>query len=176
MDASSRGDASSAVARALRRELYWAPGVQRANLARHHGIPLSPLASRWSSLAGALRWEYNEMYPPEPLLRVGRGMRLRVKRLIWRAIRPITRRYDRIAGDLAELGYETAQAIEEARGVERASRAGGTPTTRPREPLTAGGSIADLEAEVEALRARIRALRSARGGVEDDPPAETPAS
>jgi hypothetical protein len=174
MDASSRGDASSAVAQALRRELYWAPAVQRANLARHHGIPLSPLASRWSSLAGALRWEYNEMYPPEPLLRVGRGMRLRMKRLIWRAIRPITRRYDRIAGDLAELGYETAQAIEEARGVERASRAG-TPMTGPREPL-ARGSIAELEAEVEALRMQIRALRTAQGGFEEDPPAETPAS
>jgi hypothetical protein len=153
------GEAGSVAAEALRRELYWAPPPTRSTLAaRHHGVPVSPLAARWSSLAGTLRWEYDEMFPPEPLLKVGSGFRLRMKRFVWRYTRPVTRRYDRIGADLAELGFETAQGLE-ARAEDRgATQAGATPER-----------VAALEERVRELEARLGALDG-----EESPPEELP--
>jgi hypothetical protein len=162
------GGATSAGAEALRRELYWAPPPERAATARrYHGAPISPLASRWRSLAGALRWEYTELFPPEPLLRVGRGPRLRMKRLVWRYTRPISRRYDRIAGDLAELGFETAQALGDEIGADLAALASTRGATTfdadvpaaPAQP-SIKERLAQLEDEVAELR---RALERGRG-------------
>jgi hypothetical protein len=121
-------------------------------------VPLSPLAARWFSLAGALRWEYDEMFPPEPLLKVGSGFRLKVKRRVWRYTRPVSRRYDRIAGDLAELGFETAQALGEEHAAD-------VPGPAADAALTIRDRITRLERQVEMLESELRA---ARGGSEPD--------
>jgi hypothetical protein len=162
------GAATSAGAEALRRELYWAPPPERAAVARrYHGAPVSPLASRWRSLAGALRWEYTELFPPEPLLRVGRGPRLRMKRLVWRYTRPISRRYDRIAGDLAELGFETAQALGDEIGGDLAPSTTRGATTFDTDGPAAAASpsikerLAQLEDEVAELRRELERGRGA---------------
>ena len=168
MDTSTGTSPGSAAAEALRRELYWAPPPERAATApRFHGPPVSPLAARWRSLGSALRWEYDEMFPPEPLLRIGRGSRLRIKRVVWRYMRPISRRYDRIAGDLAELGFETAQALGDDRGdgphaMGAASSAPPPPGEpgqgRPQQsPPAIRERIAKLEAQVAELQAQLGA-------------------
>jgi len=162
MDGPIGGTRDPSAANALRRELYWAPPPTRTTMAsRLHGVPLSPLAARWRSLAGALRWEYDEMFPPEPLLRIGSGMRLRFKRIVWRYTRPISRRYDRIAADLAELGFETAQALNDERAPEAAGASAGVSQLSDRE------RIARLEALVAALRDE---LDTAREGALPQPP------
>ena len=148
-------------AEALRREVYWAPSPTRSIGSRYHGVPMSPIAARWNALAGTLRWEYGEVFPPEPLLRAGGGMRVRIKRMVWRITRPMSRRYDRIAGDLAELGFETAQF------------AAGSTTGRPEPGPTADHArLAALEAEVASLREELRRARGDRRGSADPPPAE----
>jgi O-antigen chain-terminating methyltransferase len=97
----------------LERELYWAaPPVASGAPGAVALVPDSELAVRWSELESTLRRDYGVIYPPgEEVLEEGHGWRRGLKRRIFRVIRPLERRYDRIGGDTARLGFETAQEV-----------------------------------------------------------------
>jgi len=170
MDAYPGASAALAADDALRQELYWAPPAipTSTTLVRRGETPGSALAARWSALAGAMRWDYTHLYPPaEPLINTGSGPKRVFKRIIWRATRPLSRRYDRIAADLAELGFATAQGLALMR---YGPSAGSTSPPLPGIDVPGGTGRSDppdrvsgLEMQVAALRAELRALRG------DDP-------
>ena len=103
----------SDAAEELERELYWAappdPAMRPTTVAL---VPDSDLAVRWNTLESTLRRDHAVPYPPdEEVLAVGGGWKSKLKRLIWRGGRPVSRRYDRLGADTARLGFETAQEI-----------------------------------------------------------------
>ena len=82
-------------------------------------------------------------YPPEEeVLTAGGGWKLKLKRLIWRGARPVSRRYDRLGADTARLGFETAQEI--------------SATQRDLDALRE--AIQGLTAEVRSLHAEVKAV------------------
>jgi SAM-dependent methyltransferase len=92
------------------------------------------LADRLHALAEQLRREQGESVPAdEPYLASSSAIRARVKRGWFRAVRPATRRYDRLATELADAVAELA--------------------TR----------VADVDGDVERLAAHVRGLDRASG-------------
>jgi SAM-dependent methyltransferase len=84
----------------------------------------SELASALRDLAKRLRDETIERVPPEPSLASSSAFRRIVKTRLFRSIRPATRRFDRLAADLATVAADLAErlAILEDRatgGIER---------------------------------------------------------
>jgi SAM-dependent methyltransferase len=84
----------------------------------------SELASALRDLAKRLRDETIERVPPEPSLASASAVRRVVKTRLFRSIRPATRRFDRLAADLATVAADLAErlAILEDRatgGIER---------------------------------------------------------
>jgi SAM-dependent methyltransferase len=79
------------------------------------------LADRLYALAEQLRREQGESVPiDEPYLASRSAIRARVKRGWFRAVRPATRRYDRLASELAEAMAELATRLADVDGdVER---------------------------------------------------------
>lgn len=138
--ATSDAPSSGGPAEALARELYWAPppvpdlppGVQASSAAG--------LAQRWIELEERMRFDYTQVFPPgEDVVEIGSGAKLRLKRAIFRAIRPAIKRYDRIGADTARLGYDTAQAVEATN----------------RELTAVLGELERLSAQVGELQARL---------------------
>jgi len=107
---------TSAATEALARELYWAASpIPDHGTAQLAGDP-ADLVRRWSELEATLRRDSSVHLPQdEPFFREGGSLKRWIKRTMFRALRPLTRRYDRIDADLALLGIETSRELALAR-------------------------------------------------------------
>ena len=101
----------------LARELYWAvPPVSGSSSGSRSVDGTSDLAIRWGELEATLRRDHaSGPLPDDPVLQMGQPLKRRIKRLTFRLLRPLMRRYDRIGADLALLGLETTRELETAR-------------------------------------------------------------
>jgi len=137
--ADAEHDATGA-AHALERELYWA-GDPVPDGTPAAGVTADSLISqRWYELEQTLLWEYTQRFPEgEDVLQVGSRPKRWIKRVLFRVIRPLVRRYDRVGANIAHLGFETAQR-----------QAGDT-----REVEALRGELELLTREVHALRDRL---------------------
>ena len=104
-------------AASLARELYWAaPPVSGSSSGSRSVDGTSDLAIRWGELEATLRRDHaSGPLPDDPVLQMGQPLKRRIKRLTFRLLRPLMRRYDRIGADLALLGLETTRELETAR-------------------------------------------------------------
>lgn len=84
---------------ALRRERYW------GETARASG-PTRDLRARIEKLADALQADLARPLPADPSFAQGSRLRLAVKRFLYRLNRPLTRRQDRAAAELAAISLE----------------------------------------------------------------------
>ena len=107
---------TSAATEELARELYWAASpIPDHGTAQLAGDP-ADLVRRWSELEATLRRDSSVRLPQdEPFFRGGGSLKRWIKRTMFRALRPLTRRYDRIDADLARLGLETSREHAHAR-------------------------------------------------------------
>lgn len=96
---------------ALERELYWAAGDDAAS-------PLTPTAelrARLEELAGTLHRQAGQAAPwGDPLLTTGSRWKRRFKILMFRLLRPISRRSDRVTAELASIGVALADRVARA--------------------------------------------------------------
>ena len=101
----------------LARELYWAaPPVSGSASGTRSVDGTSDLAIRWGEIEATLRHDHaSGPLPDDQVLQMGRPLKRSIKRLIFRLLRPLMRRYDRIGADLALLGLETSGELEAAR-------------------------------------------------------------
>ncbi len=141
---------TSAATEALARELYWAaspiPDHGTAQLAGDS----ADLVRRWSELEATLRRDSSVHLPQdEPFFRGGGSLKRWIKRTMFRALRPLTRRYDRIDADIGALGIQTAQQIAAAREA----------TTEELELLR--GAVMELTSELRVAQADLEAARLA---------------
>ena len=99
---------------ALERELYWAQERSARGPAIH---TLAELRDALQDFEALLAADERSMYPrAEPYLAAGDRYRRAVKIRQWRLMRPITRRYDRLIGELAALTLSLAERLRETRG------------------------------------------------------------
>ena len=95
----------------LERELYWATGEGST-------APLTPsaeLRAKLEELAQTLHRQWGQAAPwGDPLLTTGPRWKRRFKILMFRMLRPISRRYDRITADLATIGVALADRLARA--------------------------------------------------------------
>ena len=92
---------------ALERELYWLSGeeAEPSTKAEHARMAADRLLQR-------LRKDAVQAAPwGDPGLASGGGLRRRFKILLHRALRPITRRYDRLAAELAAVQVALADCV-----------------------------------------------------------------
>ena len=95
---------------ALERELYWAQGDESASL-----TPTSELRARLEEIAETLHRQWGQAAPwGDPLLTGGSGIKRRLKIALFRMLRPISRRYDRITAELASIGVGMADRLARA--------------------------------------------------------------
>jgi hypothetical protein len=104
-------DMSDDAGEALQRELYWAAG-EPASAA---GVPTAELRARLEELAGTLHRQWGQAAPwGDPLLTTGSRWKRRFKIVMFRMLRPISRRYDRITAELASIGVALADRVARA--------------------------------------------------------------
>lgn len=92
---------------ALQRELYWLSGedAEPGTKAEHARMAADRLLQR-------LRRDAVQAAPwGDPSLTSGGGVRRRLKILLHRTLRPITRRYDRLAAELAAVQVALADCV-----------------------------------------------------------------
>jgi hypothetical protein len=92
---------------ALQRELYWLSGedAEPGTKAEHARMAADRLLQR-------LRRDTVQAAPwGDPSLTSGGGVRRRLKILLHRTLRPITRRYDRLAAELAAVQVALADCV-----------------------------------------------------------------
>lgn len=95
---------------ALERELYWAQGDESASL-----TPTAELRARLEEIAETLHRQWGQAAPwGDPLLTGGSGIKRRLKIALFRLLRPISRRYDRITAELASIGVGMADRLARA--------------------------------------------------------------
>jgi hypothetical protein len=95
---------------ALERELYWARGEESASL-----TPTAELRARLEEIAETLHRQWGQAAPwGDPLLTGGSGIKRRLKIALFRILRPISRRYDRITAELASIGVGLADRLARA--------------------------------------------------------------
>ena len=100
-------DTSDQARALLERELYWAaPPVTSADTERER------LGTPWAALATGLDEDLGRLIPLEEQLDAGPRIKRPLKRFVFRATRPVGRRYDRIAGDVAKLGEDLARHVD----------------------------------------------------------------
>ena len=103
----------------LERELYWRTDPVA-------GEPLTPaeeLRVRIEDLAQALKRDLGQAAPwGDPSLTSGSGLKRRYKILLHRMLRPITRRYDRIAAELAAISVALADLLRRSEAETRRLR------------------------------------------------------
>ncbi|HEX6262257.1 MAG TPA: hypothetical protein VF097_05355 [Actinomycetota bacterium] len=106
---------------ALRRELYWGDEPRAAG-------PTRELRARIERLADSLQADLARPFPADPSFSGGSRWRLGVKRFLYRLNRPLTRRQDRIAAELAAISLELLDHLgrleDELRRVEERSPPG----------------------------------------------------
>ena len=94
----------------LQRELYWAAGDDAAPL-----TPTAELRARLEELAETLHRQHGQAAPwGDPLLTTGSGPKRRLKIVMFRLFRPISRRYDRVTAELASVGVALADRLARA--------------------------------------------------------------
>ena len=99
---------------ALERELYWAEERTTRGPTIH---TLAELRDALQDFEALLADDERNMYPrAEPYLAAGDRYRRAVKLRQWRLMRPITRRYDRLIGELAALTLSLAERLRETQG------------------------------------------------------------
>lgn len=110
---SEGGGGREAAAAALERELYWAAPPSAEGSAGWLSMVIgSELATRWNELEDGLTRDYTLVFPPgEEVVEIGGSLKRGIKRAIFRVIRPVIRRYDRVGSEIARLGFETAQGV-----------------------------------------------------------------
>lgn len=92
----------------LQRELYWASG----DPAWPTDVPTAELRARLEELAGTLHRQWGQAAPwGDPLLTTGSQWKRRFKIVMFRMLRPISRRYDRITAELASIGVALADRV-----------------------------------------------------------------
>ena len=91
---------------ALERELYWGEEASKTHLSS------AELRDAIHDFAALMRADERETIPRgEPNLGGHSRWRRRIKLRLFRVLRPITRRYDRLTGDLAELTQALADRV-----------------------------------------------------------------
>ena len=94
----------------LERELYWAAGEDSTPL-----HPTAELRRRLEELAQTLHRQHGQAAPwGDPLLTSGSGVKRRLKIAMFRLLRPISRRYDRVTAELASVGVALADRLARA--------------------------------------------------------------
>jgi hypothetical protein len=94
----------------LERELYWATGEGAAPL-----LPSAELRARLEELAQTLHRQWGQAAPwGDPLLTTGPRWKRRFKIVMFRLLRPISRRYDRITAELASISVAMADRLARA--------------------------------------------------------------
>ncbi len=95
----------------LERELYWAAGDDAS-------APLTPTAelrARLEELARTLHRQAGQAAPwGDPLLTTGSRWKRRFKILMFRTLRPVSRRYDRVTAELASTCVAMADRLVRA--------------------------------------------------------------
>lgn len=100
------------------------------------GSGADELAARWQELELRLRDEYTHVFPAgEEVIAIGGGPKRLIKRTIFRVIRPLIRRYDRLIADAAGFGSLTARSLHESQVL-----------------------LADIAAQTKAIATTLRAL------------------
>lgn len=95
---------------ALERELYWAQGEETGSL-----TPTAELRARLEEIAETLHRQWGQAAPwGDPLITQGSRFKRRFKILLFRGLRPISRRYDRITAELASIGVGLADRLARA--------------------------------------------------------------
>ena len=93
---------------ALERELYWAAADDAAS-------PLTPTAelrARLEELARTLHRQAGQAAPwGDPLLSTGSRWKRRFKIAMFRSLRPISRRYDRVTAELASIAVALSDRV-----------------------------------------------------------------
>ncbi|HLB62654.1 MAG TPA: hypothetical protein VJN50_07985 [Actinomycetota bacterium] len=90
----------------LEREMYWGEEASKAHLSS------GELRDAIHDFAALLRADERELIPRgEPNLGSHSRWRRQTKLRLFRVLRPITRRYDRLTGDLAELTQALADRV-----------------------------------------------------------------
>lgn len=84
---------------ALRQELYWREEPRDPG-------PMRDLRARIEELADALQADLVRPFPADPSFAGGARWRRGLKRLLYRLNRPLTRRHDRVAAELASISLE----------------------------------------------------------------------
>src|SRR2546423_5265777 len=104
----SRGDPVAAGREALERELYWSADPIPSDAGR-----VAELRRAWGEVAERLRLLADHPSSvSDPALAAGSRWRRLVKRLLFRLMRPVSRRSDRMGAELAELGFLMAKRLE----------------------------------------------------------------
>jgi hypothetical protein len=123
----------------LERELYWAGGQEPAAL-----TPTAELRARLEEIAETLHRQWSQAAPwGDPLLTGGSGVKRRLKIALFRGLRPISRRYDRITAELASIGVGLA---------DRLARAEDDLRRQEEEIARMARRLQELQAEREATR------------------------
>jgi hypothetical protein len=95
----------------LERELYWATGEGAATPL----LPSAELRARLEELAQTLHRQWGQAAPwGDPLLTTGPRWKRRFKIVMFRLLRPISRRYDRITAELASISVAMADRLARA--------------------------------------------------------------
>jgi hypothetical protein len=93
----------------LDRELYW-----RSEATADLALGTEDLRLRLERLAGKLQEDLRRGVPVfEPSLREGRGWRRALKRALFRGLRPMTRRNDRVSAELASMAAELVSRLSQ---------------------------------------------------------------
>jgi predicted SAM-dependent methyltransferase len=141
---------TSTAAESLAREVYWAALPIPDPYTDPYVDPLqvggwSDVSVRWSGLEATLRRDHGAgPLPDDPILESGSPAKRRIKRLTFKLLRPLMRRYDRIGADLALLGLETSQELALAR----------------RDTATLTSEIQGLRSDLQAFRSELQSFRS----------------
>jgi hypothetical protein len=126
------------VREALERELYWATEGGSDEPSRTQGARVAS-----DRLAHRLRRDANHAAPwGDPSLASGRGFRRKVKIVLHRMMRPISRRYDRVGAELAGITVQLADSLLQ---LERDVRHLRQEVARLEQRLPEGEPAADAE-------------------------------
>jgi hypothetical protein len=121
---------------ALERELYWLGGEEGDPATKAEQVRVA--ADR---LLQRLRRDAAQAAPwGDPSLASGSGLRRRFKIVLHRVLRPVTRRYDRLAADLAAIQVTLADCVLQLEAETSRLREELARITEPAAPGQAGAS------------------------------------
>jgi hypothetical protein len=113
---------------------------------------------QWATLLDSLRAQLPRPVPADPALDTGSRLKRAYRRFVHRLGRPVSRRSERIAGDLAELGMQLAQQVERIELRVESLREGNQATRGKLGALET--RLTEMAAEVRTLTAQLSSLSS----------------